>query len=259
MTTEPSLDVLYGILTQQSAYLRTPVRLPGKTCLVCAGPIQGQWTICFQCNKHRNMPGIAGLADRVGSLIYAVEGKQSYAVMAGYKSSNPGPNQKRFVTVLAMLGAILHRGCAGQLAGQPVTQWATIPSSTKPERIGKLHPLREILWSVLPALPEVVVAANPPVVEPRSLRPANFRIESPVEAGGHVLVIDDNWTQGGHAQSVCAVMKQAGARQVSMLTLTRVLNPWDKVQGPFIRDFLDQQSFAPHLCPWTGAGCPPAP
>ncbi|WP_043738369.1 hypothetical protein [Nocardia asiatica] len=254
MADEQSLEVLHQFVAQHSGYLRNIVRLPGMTCEVCACPISGPWTACYWCNQHRKMPGVAGIANRVGSIIYAVMGGQSYALMSGYKSSNPGPNQQMLVTVLAVL-ALQHLGCASHLGGQPVTQWATVPS-LNPDRIGSLHPLRRILSALLSHVPEVVVAANPPIVSPRSLRPANFRIESPVTAGGHVLVVDDSWVQGGHAQSVCANMKQAGAQQVSMLTLSRVLDSQDKIHGPFVRDYLSQRAFDSRVCPWTGAGCP---
>ncbi|MEV6774337.1 hypothetical protein AB0N05_37450 [Nocardia sp. NPDC051030] len=251
MVDEQSLSVVYEVLNQHSGYLRNTVRQRGLTCDVCACPVLAPYTICYPCNGHRRTRGIA---DRVGSMIYAVMGQQSYHLMSGYKSSNPGPTHPALVTVLAHL-AVQHLGCASRLGGQHVTQWATVPS-LKPDKIGSQHPLRKILASALVQVPEVAVAANPPIAQPRALRPANFVITSPVTVGAHVLVVDDNWVSGGHAQSVAASLKQAGAQQVSVLNLSRVLDLGDKVHGPFIREHLDRQHYDPRLCPWTGSICP---
>ncbi|GAB4590150.1 hypothetical protein [Nocardia sp. IFM 10818] len=261
MADEQLLEPLHRTLAQHSGYLRNTVREPGRTCAVCTNPIEPGWATCYWCNQHqkqllRTDLGLPGLADRVGSMIYAIMGMQSYELMSGYKSSTPGPNQQQLVTILAVLGAHQHRGCASRLAGHPVTAWATVPS-LKPGKIGTLHPLRHILTPFMTQLPEIGIAANPPIDGPRSLRPANFRLDPPAAVGGHVLVVDDSWVQGGHAQSVCALLKQAGAQQVSLLVLARVLDPHHDVQGPFCTNDLRSRAYVPSACPWTGAGCPP--
>jgi hypothetical protein len=50
--------------------------------------------------------------------------------------------------------------------------------------------------------------------------------------GESVLVIDDTWTAGGHAQSAGAALSMAGAGTLALIVIGRHLQPnWEPVQG----------------------------
>jgi hypothetical protein len=89
----------------------------------------------------------------------------------------------------------------------------------------------------------------------RALRPDNFQIEFATTLPEHVLVIDDSWVSGANAQSAAAVLKVAGVREVSVLTVSRVLNPAFDATKRFLREPRPAVC-DPKICPWTGGGCP---
>jgi hypoxanthine-guanine phosphoribosyltransferase len=74
-----------------------------------------------------------------------------------------------------------------------------------------------------------------------------------------VIVIDDTYTSGAHAQSVAKLVKNAGAAKVSILTVAR----WIEMEKPPVKQFfLDRianEPYDPMICPWTGSGCPRPP
>ncbi|GIH08277.1 hypothetical protein Rhe02_63440 [Rhizocola hellebori] len=71
-----------------------------------------------------------------------------------------------------------------------------------------------------------------------------------------MLVLDDTWAQGGHAQSAALGLRDAGADKVSILTAARWLNPGFGDNSEFVSKSLTSD-YNPHQCPWTGGQCPP--
>ncbi len=68
-----------------------------------------------------------------------------------------------------------------------------------------------------------------------------------------MLLIDDTWTTGGHAQSAVLALRRAGAAWVSVLVVGR----WLKEDYGDNREFIaNLGDYDPCLCPWTGAACP---
>ena len=224
-----------ALVARAGGYLRNAVRQEQVTCAVCATPVSG-FRLCYQCQRQR---GRAGLADATGFLSYAVAGQQSGYVMQGYKARPPVPEHRTIVALLVLLGLARHGACAGRPArrgglarrggageagrrgeaGTPVTHWATVPSL--PAREGE-HPLHGIVSRLAPGR-EVVLAAAGEVDYPRGLDPGHFRAE-PVPAGAHVLLVDDTWARGGHAQSAVLALRAAGAARVSVLVAARWIN-----------------------------------
>lgn len=72
--------------------------------------------------------------------------------------------------------------------------------------------------------------------------------------GRHVLVIDDTWTSGGHAQRAASALRAAGASAVTILVLARWLDPTFGPTGTFIADRLNSD-YDPARCPLTGVHC----
>jgi predicted amidophosphoribosyltransferase len=250
MADDRALDRLRSaVVAKASGYLHNPVRRELVTCAVCTEPAPG-CQVCYRCRRNRSHSG-ARLADATAFLTYAVPGRQSGYVMRGYKARPPIGEHRTIVTLLAVLGLTQHGSCAGRLLAAPVTHWAVVPSL--PARPGE-HPLRPIVRTLAPGT-ELPLSAAGHAPCPRSVDPQHFRAGAVLRPGAHVLVIDDTWVGGGHAQSAALAARGAGATYVSVLVLARWLNEDYGSNARFLADLADR-NYDPGLCPWTGAGCP---
>jgi hypothetical protein len=253
-----------ALVAGAGGYLRNTVRQELITCAVCATPVTG-FRLCYQCQRRR---GRAGLADATGFLTYAAAGRQSGYVMQGYKARPPVPEHRTIVSLLVLLGLAWHAGCAADAgsaedagsagaagpASVPVTHWATVPSL--PARTGE-HPLHGIVCRLAPGHEAALTAADE-VDYPRGLDPRHFRA-APLPPGAHVLLADDTWARGGHAQSAVLALRAAGAARVSVLVAARWINEDFGNNAAFLRGLADRD-YDPAICPWTGAACPtPSP
>lgn len=238
------------LVARAGGYLRNPPRRSQVTCAVCAAPAAG-YTRCFICQGHRAQ---AGLADRTAFLTFAVAGQQSAYVMRGYKAQPPVGEHVTTVTLLALLALVMHRDCPGAMASQPVTHWATVPSL--PARPGE-HPLHRIIGNVAPGN-EIRLTAAAQCRAPRDVSPAHFSAGAPLPPGSHVLLIDDTWTTGGHAQSAVLALRRAAATQVSVLVVARWINKDYRGNAAFLTE-LAGRDYDPAVCPWTGGACPLPP
>ncbi|MBE1875497.1 hypothetical protein [Myceligenerans pegani] len=231
--------------TAHGRYLHNAVFETTKTCSVCAKPLNHAIdALCPQCQGHvrSRLP----LADRVGVLIYAEEyDSQGYKVVHQYKGPNPGRDVDRVMTSLFALGLRGHVPC-GRATSK--SGWAVMPSSKKRLRLGEIvrgmtkRPDAEVRLSVADDF------------QRRQLRPANFVVASD-HVPDHILLVDDSWVSGSNAQSAAAALKQAGAQDVSVFVVARVLDP---SYGPTKRFLAShgRPTFDATVCPWTGSACP---
>jgi hypothetical protein len=250
MADERALDRLRSALVAKaSGYLHNPVRRELVTCAVCTEPGPG-YQLCYRCRLNRSQSRVR-LADATAFLTYAVPGRQSGYVMRGYKARPPIGEHRTIVTLLAVLGLTQHSSCAERLLAAPITHWAVVPSL--PARPAE-HPLRPIVRTLAPGteLPLSAVSNTP---NPRSVDPQHFRADAALPPGAHVLVIDDTWAGGGHAQSAALAARHAGASHVSVLVLARWLNEDYGSNARFLADFAGRD-YNPQQCPWTGDRCP---
>lgn len=228
----------------------------GKTCEVCRGPLlNSKPLVCSRCRDAKQAYG-SRAADRLGSVIYGGKGLASGDLMHRYKESQANNGDVLLVTALAAL-AFRHHACVGSLANIPPQNWATVPSL---RRIGTEHPLRTILLQLLGQKTEIQVAAAMAAhhgsdSQRREINPDFYDVVTPVPSGSHILLIDDTWVSGGHAQSVAIALKDAGAHQVSVLAIAR----WVDLQKPYPRwtynNIIEPAPFAMDTCPWTGRDC----
>jgi hypothetical protein len=116
------------------------------------------------------------------------------------------------------------------------------------------HPLHSIVARLAPGQ-EAALSAADDVGYPRDLDPGHFR-SARLPAGAHVLLVDDTWARGGHAQSAAAALRAAGAARVSVLVAARWVNEDFGGNAAFLRG-LAGRDYDPALCPWTGAACLP--
>jgi predicted amidophosphoribosyltransferase len=236
-----------ALVSRAGGYLRNPVRQDSVTCQVCTTPVTG-YRDCFACNNHRTHEG---LADASAFLTYAIAGQQSAYVMRGYKARPPVDEHRSIVALLLAIGLTRHAACPDALAGVPVTHWASVPSL--PSRPGE-HPLHKIIGTMAPGT-EVGLSAAEYTSLPRVVSPDHFRLDALLPRDSHVLLIDDTWTGGGHAQSAVLALRRAGAGRVSLLVVARWINKDFQDNARFLRGLSDHD-YDPKTCPWTGGSCP---
>lgn len=257
MTNRDALDaVKRSLFNTAGGYLRNTIHLPAQTCACCRGSfaMQDGHQICGPCASYPS----ADVADITASVVYGVDGTQSAKLMYGYKST---PHSAVLAQRIASLAAVALRGhvdCASKILGVPCTLWATVPSL---RNIGSDHPLRNILLGFARPAAEIGVVATDAAKdktpsECRVYNPAFYAVTTPIPDGAHVMLVDDTWTSGSHAQSVATALKQAGAIKVSTLAIAR----WMDLTDPWTKRVFDNQikprSYDPDVCPWTGSSCP---
>lgn len=233
---------------EAGSYLVNAIREPSVTCRVCSTPVDG-YELCVPCRGH--IASTLPLADRVGSMIYAVEpDSQAYRLVYNYKTAGAGPSHRRIMNTLLAVGLRGHVICAQRLAGAQSSGWAVVPSTQ-----GRTV-FRDLVRSISRRADSEVPVHFVGTVGQRVLDPAPWHVELPEAALDHVVVIDDSWVTGAHAQSVAAELKSAGVAQVSIFTVARVLRPDWGPNGAFIATRM-RSPFDWRRCPWTGEDCPP--
>lgn len=243
-----TFETIRGHLIQRGGgFLRNVRWQHGLTCPVCAG-VPNSGMMCANCAAWQ---GRSDLADRLGFLTYAVPDTQSARMMYGYKDIPPSNHSRQTVALMHHYAVLRHRRCLDASTGGPVTHWATVPSMRGRRGDHPLHALAGPLLDTL-KMSEVHLAPSPSAVATRGLRPGNFNAAVP--SGAHVLLIEDAWVGGGHAQSAAAALKLAGASAVTILALARWLDRrWGRT--PELLDALRDDPYDPDRCPFTGLAC----
>ena len=234
------------LVLSAGGYLRNPIREPDETCKVCTTPVDG-WSRCYVCSRVTS----PDVADATAFLTYAVRDKQSGYVMRGYKAPRPVKEHVEIVAMMVWLALSMHQDCPAKLGRMPVTHWATVPSL--PAKDGE-HQLHHIVTSIgLGA--EATLRAAADARYPRDVNPDHFMADNDLGDRSHVLLIDDTWASGGHAQSAAIALHRAGAARVSLLVVARWVNENFGDNAKFLRG-LTGRDYDPAICPWTGGGCP---
>jgi hypothetical protein len=233
-------------------YLRNVVREPNVTCRVCATVVDGS-PYCWRCGRHRR---IAGLADVVAPLTYAIGDTEAAGLLRDYKDHPARTVRERHcltINWLVFLGITLHEQCLGAAVGLPVSLRVVIPSLTR--RPGR-HPFAEIAATMNAVGDAVGLMAAPTAGCDRIVSADKFRVRRGTElVGKHVLVLDDTWTTGSNAQSAALTLRRGGASAVSVMVVGRWLSPGFGKAAEFIETRL-QRDYDPAVCPVTGTHCP---
>jgi hypothetical protein len=171
--------------------------------------------------------------------------------MRGYKAPRSPEEHRAIVALLVILGVSKHVECLRAVAGAPVTHWASVPSL--PAKPGE-HSLHKIVSPLAPGR-EARLCAATNVRFPRDVSPDHFSVDAPLPQDSHVLLLDDTWTGGGHAQSAVLGLRAAGATRVSLLVVARWIKQDFGNNAAFLRELADRD-YDPGICPWTGGSCP---
>ena len=251
--------------------MTNPLRQSGINCGVCTREVRPGYTLCWRCNNHRQtfsvpaqgwphpVPAWYRTADVVAPLAYAVKGYQSYVDMVEYKNEAvPSGAARGRLDILAALFRVGHPYCIDKVVGVPVSGLAVLPSLKG--RQG-LHPLTAVTgylpswWQHVQLDPAAELPASQD--DRREANPDFFHCPQDLH-GRHVVLLDDLWVTGGHAQGAAVALRNAGALRVSILEMARLLDPGYPETGTFIRNYkLLHRPYNAAICPVTGGACPP--
>ena len=224
VTANPAWARLRAAVAAQACWLYPPLPAGPGVCAACRGPAHTSYLHCFQCALHaesaRNL-----LADAVVPLSYAIKGGRHAHDLWMYKSARPGAGAAR-AALLSLLLVLLrdHSGCTWRMAGGgSPTRLAVVPSTRG--RPGQ-HPLETLAAPVL-SLPWLRLGLGArqesPDPDDRDLSLDRYVVRERLR-GARVLLLDDTWTTGAHAQSAAAALKLAGAARVAVVVLGRHLD-----------------------------------
>ncbi|MYZ06572.1 hypothetical protein GT028_04180 [Streptomyces sp. SID2999] len=196
------MTTVVGLSARYANFLVHPL-LPGPgVCQVCRGPAKAGCPTCWPCSEAGRILG-TGVADAVAPVSLALKGEQ-YA------------NELwRFVA--------MHEECIAAHCAVPGFDTVTTVPSTSGRHD---HPLRTLVADMV----GVTRDRYRELLTPTPAAAALGRVASPARYtssaiwGENILLIDDTWTTGSHAQSASAALKAAGAGSVAVVVLGRHLN-----------------------------------
>jgi hypothetical protein len=193
---------------------------PG-VCSVCATSVLGDFARCYQC--HRTQATLPASADIVVPIALAIKGGQLAHELSAYKNSTSLTARRRLRLGLAAVlwrWLSLHERCLSNQLGIGPFPLVTHVPSTSGRYEDPVQPIIEHMVGATRDRYEALLTANPEVPYGREARADRYHARVRMR-GEPVLLIDDTWTTGGHAQSAAAALKTAGAGPVSVVVIGR--------------------------------------
>jgi hypothetical protein len=186
-------------------------------CRICWTFTRPGFSTCYPCGFQPEM------LDLVVPITYSEHLGQMHTALRNYKDGSTD-SVKRYAAV--RLAAVLwrflsgHEACiARELAVDAFPIVAVVPSSS-PER-ERRSPLWELLQWIEPLRDRLERILEPTgEVTGREYNSARFRHRRRL-AGEPVLLLDDTWTTGGHAQSAAHALLAGGASKVALVMIGR--------------------------------------
>jgi predicted amidophosphoribosyltransferase len=249
VTGPPRQRTIDEVAAPYSNFLVRVPRVAHDVCQVCRSAVEG-WPTCYPCNDALKKLG-AATADVVAFVSMAPNDGQMATELFTYKRPDMrlDVRRPRQIGLAAVLWKwlSLHERCMASTFG--VTKFdviTTVPSSSG--RLGT-HPLEEIASTIVTGTAqryEALLSLGTSEAGHRGFAADRF-VPSETAAGRRVLVIDDTWTTGAHAQSASAAVKAGGATGVGVLSIGR----WFNVGWGTNRDWIGR-----HRAPgWDWARC----
>ena len=205
-------------------------------CATCHCFIDPAYTRCYKCSH------IPDSLDLVVPITYSEDLGQMHTALARYKRA-PSPQARDFagVRLLAILWRFLdlHEHCLTNTLGIVSFDVVTnVPSST-PTRDTR-NRLRTVIRACKPIRRryERLLLPTQNASDTREFDPDRYQPQRSL-AGQNVLLIDDTWASGVHAQSAAYALKQAGADKIGMVVIGRHVNPNWTIAGKTSKELLD--------------------
>ena len=206
-------------------FLLPVLSVADDVCTVCHSTAGEGWTRCYQCNQAAGCLSVT--ADAVAPIALAVKGEQLAHELWAYKNSPQAKARRRLqIGLAAVLWRWLgtHEACVARASGGREFSLVTVVPGTAERR--EDHPLEETVATIIGATAnryERLLVTDPRVEQGRLHSDARFRTTRLLH-GETVLLIDDTWTTGAHAQSAASALKLSGAAAVGVVVIGRHFN-----------------------------------
>lgn len=204
-------------------------------CRVCKTFVDGGWSTCYSCGHQENA------LDEVLPITYSEDGGQMHTALANYKRAAEAAQKYIGVRVLAILWRFLegHERCLASAVGvERFEVVTTVPSATLArDRENKLRQVVRACAPVSERWEQLLLPADG-AADDRAVNAERFVPQKQLD-GADVLLIDDTWAKGGHAQSAALALRSAGARHVGLMVIGRHLNPTWEVGGCTSKEIFD--------------------
>jgi hypothetical protein len=194
------------------------------TCRVCHGAVYDGYETCYPCTQADRLLG-GGVADIVSFVSLAPAGEQFARELYTYKLETvPVPVRRpRLIGLAAVLWKwlSLHEKCMASATGATAFDVVTSVPSTSGRM--ETHPLEELVSQVVDGTAsrhEGLLRVHRTDLAQRDQAIDRYLATRSL-SGARVLVVDDTWTTGAHAQSASHALKTAGATAVGVVALGR--------------------------------------
>lgn len=197
-------------------------------CRVCWGFIDPDFDTCYKCGHQPEC------LDVMVPITYSEHLGQIHLALRNYKDGDSdGIRRHDAIRLAAILWRFLgdHEACVARAAGVDDFDFVTIVPSSSPERdkqssfarlTGWIEPIKGRLHRTLEPTGEV---------EGRDFDVNRFRAITDL-SGRSVLLLDDTWATGGHAQSAANALTAAGAKKVALVVIGRhIRRDFEPVRG----------------------------
>jgi predicted amidophosphoribosyltransferase len=176
----------------------------------------------------------ADCLDAVVPITYSEHLGQMHLALRNYKDAGSAAIRRHdAIRLAAILWRFLrdHESCVARAVGVDGFDLVTIVPSSRPER-DKHSAFAELTSWIEPIKSRLRRTLEPTgKVEGREFDSNRYRSIADL-SGESVLLLDDTWTTGGHAQSAARVLNTAGAQKVGLVVIGRhVRLDYEPVQG----------------------------
>jgi predicted amidophosphoribosyltransferase len=208
--------------------MRNVVAAGRGICRVCWGFIDPDFETCYRCGHQPDH------LDAMVPITYSEHLGQMHLALRNYKDANSASIRKHdAIRLAAILWRFLrdHESCVARAAGGDGFDLVTIVPSSKPERdkhsafaelTSWIEPIKERLQRTLEPTGEV---------EGRDFDSNRYRAIADL-SGKSVLLLDDTWVTGGHAQAAAHALTRVGAQKVALVVIGRHIHRnFEPVQG----------------------------
>jgi predicted amidophosphoribosyltransferase len=216
--------------------MRNVLPAGGGVCATCKCFIDPDYGRCYKCMTTNQC------LDLVVPITYSEHLGQVHTALRSYKSGWPEEQKYASVRLTAILWRFLreHESClaeAADVAGFDIV--TTVPSSTGArDRENKLRPVVEACGPINDRFERLLVPAE----NASDTREFGFKryVAQRALDGEDVLLVDDTWTTGVHAQSAAYTLKKADAGSVSLVVIGRHVQPDWRAGTKTSRELLDE-------------------
>lgn len=212
----------------------------GDVCTVCCGPTGADpsglhYTKCLRCTDHWHEAGRNNrLATTTHFITYALQHRDKSADMAladMYAYKNPNTRDDRRSEAFSRIASLLYSGLLSLIGYDQLVDTVDIVTIVPSSKLPGKSPLFDVADRTLRRINN-----SPPLMQTLEWNEAaksrrhrfdtnKFQVlDTRAVAGEIVLLIEDTWVSGANAQSAAVALHRAGANQVIVLTVARMLD-----------------------------------